>query len=142
MRRRLKVKRRLEREGREISEPHFEPETGDMIGEGSDAEPYISDSGEETSDSEGKAELLEIVPRLKDLFIEKEIHDRCTSPMSTSSQNSAKAPTRLNNPLVKAGEAQRKDQDFVANLRKEVIHLVEPFRATALSMDGRVKALE
>ena len=46
------------------------------------------------------------------------------------------------NPLMKAIGQQRKDFKYVTALRKEVIQIVEPFRAKVLTFDDRIRFLE
>ena len=49
---------------------------------------------------------------------------------------------RKYNPFVKAISTQRKDFSYVTQLRKEVIHIVEPFRHKVLGFDSRLMFLE
>ena len=67
-----------------------------------------------------------------DAAIKEEIKERKTVPLSPSSSGSVLAgerpPEREFNPFVKAISSQRKDFSYVTQLRKEVIHIVEPFR--------------
>ena len=43
---------------------------------------------------------------------------------------------------MKAVAEHRKDTNYTNNLRKEVIHIVEPFRCKVITMDERVRAVE
>ena len=65
--------------------------------------------------------------------------------MSASSNGSIGGPNedvQEDNPFVKAISSQRKDFKYVTNLRKEVIHIVEPFRQKVLLFDERLLSLE
>ena len=78
--------------------------------------------------------------------LREEIKARRTEPLSPSSSGSVLAgerpPEREFNPFVKAISSQRKDFSYVTQLRKEVIHIVEPFRQKVLTFDGRLLLLE
>lgn len=64
-------------------------------------------------------------------------------PMSPSSNGSIlDGPYRQYNPFVKSMSSQRKDFDWVSNMRKEVIQIVEPYRARVLTYEERIKNLE
>ncbi len=64
--------------------------------------------------------------------------------MSDSSDGSVPAADgdREFNPFMKAIGTQRKDFKYVTALRKEVIQIVEPFRARVMTFDDRIKFLE
>ena len=79
-----------------------------------------ADSQQDNSDEYDNAEELEA-----------EINERKTRPLSASSDGSVADPyggSRKHNPFIKAISSQRKDFSYVTQLRKEVIHIVEPFR--------------
>jgi hypothetical protein len=46
------------------------------------------------------------------------------------------------NPLIKAIGTQRKDFDYVTNLRREVIEIVEPFRSKVIASSKRFEIVE
>lgn len=64
--------------------------------------------------------------------------------MSASSFGSAPGEEggREHNPFMKAISSNRKDFKYVTALRKEVIQIVEPFRAKVLTFEDRIKFLE
>ena len=79
--------------------------------------------------------------------LEEEAENTKDGQLSGSSQGSVAAdeeppPNRKLNPFVKAISVQRKDFKYVTQLRKEVINVVEPFRASVLEFDDRLAFLE
>lgn len=68
--------------------------------------------------------------------------------MSASSTGSVMDPyfgeagSRKFNPFIKAISSHRKDFSYVTQMRKEVIHIVEPFRQKVLTFDSRLMLLE
>ena len=69
---------------------------------------------------------------------EKEVSAAKHRKLSPSSNGSIGTPRHKRpNPLIKAIGTQRKDFEYVTNLRREVIEIVEPFRSKVLNVDRR-----
>jgi len=77
--------------------------------------------------------------RSKTLIIDnREVMATKHRPMSPSSQGSVETLTaKRPNPLIKAVATQRKDFNFVTNLRREVIEIVEPYRSKVIDYERR-----
>lgn len=64
-----------------------------------------------------------------------------TKDLSDSSDGEL-ATDRDFNPFIKAISTQRKDFSYTTQIRKEVIHIVDPFRVKVLNFDERLNKLE
>ena len=100
----------------------------------------VEESRNEDLEDRDSEEIRFRDPRLRD-----EAKKTKTRPLSASSNGSIGGPNedvQEDNPFVKAISSQRKDFKYVTNLRKEVIHIVEPFRQKVLLFDERLLSLE
>ena len=114
----------------------------DKNGESSGSSQESSEKGSETrrriQEDKDVTDREEIMDSRK---INKEINDTVSRPLSGSSTGSL-PPCNEYNPFVKAQSQHRKDFQYVTELRKEVIQIVEPYRSRVLTFDERIKACE
>ena len=98
-------------------------------------------SSENSAKNQEKIDAKERKKILESIDVQKEIKNTHTRPLSASSTGSL-PPCSEFNPFVKAAAGTRKDFNYVTNLRKEVIQIVEPYRARVLTFDDRIQKLE
>ena len=76
-------------------------------------------------------------------YDEDEVYNAKHGQLTPSSAGLIGPPySKKPNPLIKAIGTQRKDFDYVTNLRREVIEIVEPYRAKVIASQKRFELME